>query len=440
MHSGELGRLARVGLASLSKTDRTIAWLQNASAPTPSRTDVEQAARSAAATGEFFCTRCHKHTGDPNREFFHWVNDQMEDQHKYPKLRPTTAAPPSPTRVLQMKWVDKKPTKKKRAREAEGAGCAACAAERAADAAAELQRRPLKRNKATAPAPVAPSVPLNTPDPVTQGTAPAPPPTPSPPPPPTQPPTPPTPRAGCRTVDNRPLTVGEQAITDEYLVDQLHDPDQIINDMMNFAPVSRLKIRCLEPTGWLNDEVVNFFMGLLQARNDGATEADALPRCHFFPSHFYTKLCGTGAYEYARVKRWTKNVDVFAKDLLICPIHWLRADGDHWTLAVVNLLENRFEYFDSLRGGDGGVLANLRRYMKDVHLEKRKDSWDDTGWTDHIWDAGTPRQRNGFDCGVFMCKTADYYAQDAHLDFSPADMGYFRRRLALEIHDKALLA
>ena len=97
------------------------------------------------------------------------------------------------------------------------------------------------------------------------------------------------------------------------------------------------------------------------------------------------------------------------------------------------------EYFDSLSGGDGGVLANLRRYITDEHLDKKKASWDDAGWTDHTWHAGTPRQRNGWDCAVFMCKTADYYAQDARLDFSQDDMDYFRRRLALEIHNKTLL-
>ena len=135
------------------------------------------------------------------------------------------------------------------------------------------------------------------------------------------------------------------------------------------------------------------------------------------------------------MKRWTKRVDVFAKDLLICPIH---CGGNHWTLAVVNLLDKRFEYFDSLRGGDGGVLDNLRRYMMDEHLDKKKANWDGADWTDHTWRAGTPWQRNDWDCGVFMCKTADYYSQDARLDFSQRDMNYFRRRLPLEIHNKAL--
>ena len=258
------------------------------------------------------------------------------------------------------------------------------------------------------------------------------------------------PRVGSRTVYNRPLTAAEEAIADEYLVDVLHDPDEVINDIVNFAPVSRCKIRCLEPTEWLNDEVVNFFMGLLKARGDAATEADALPRCHFYNSNFYAKLYEKCMYEYAKVKRWTKSFDVFAKDLLLFPIH---CHGNHWTLAVVNFRDKRFEYFDSIShedeetgeywpSDDGGVLANLRRYIKDEHLTKKKASWDDTSWTDHVWTAGvhTPLQKNGWDCGVFMCKTADHYAQDAGLGFREANMGYFRRRMAIEIHNKELFS
>ena len=410
MCAGEPGRLALERLARLSSTERAEAWVYLASAPTPSRTDVERAARSLAATGEFFCTRCLKHTGDPNLEFFHWGNDQTAQQHKMPKLRSNTAAPPHPDdRVLQVKYVERK-SAKKRPRVASDAGCEACAAERHIDAEAELLKRPLKVLCKAAAAFSAPAASV-------------------------------TPR-GRRIVYNRPLTTGEEAIANEYLVDELRDPDDVINEL-DGTPVSRLKIRCLIPTEELNDEVVNFFMGLLRARGDAATEEDALPRCHFFTSMFYTKLCYQGEYKYADVKRWTDRrhpIDVFAKDLLICPIHCPRPDtGDHWTLAVVNLLEKRFEYFDSLRGNDGGVLANLRRYMMDEHLDKKNASWDDAGWTDHTWHAGTPRQRNGWDCAVFMCKTADYYAQDARLDFSQDDMDYFRRRLALEIHNKTLL-
>jgi Ulp1 family protease len=95
-------------------------------------------------------------------------------------------------------------------------------------------------------------------------------------------------------------------------------------------------------------------MKLLGARE--ASKAESLPKCHFMQTNFYTKLAeqrGKG-YCYKDVKRWTKTVNVFAKDLVIVPIH---CHGNHWTLAVVNFASKRFEYYDSLRGGPEQVSA-----------------------------------------------------------------------------------
>ena len=40
-----------------------------------------------------------------------------------------------------------------------------------------------------------------------------------------------------------------------------------------------------------------------------------------------------------------------------------------------------------------------------------------------------PLQDNDSDCGVFTCKFAEYLGQRLRLNFSAADMPYFRRRL-----------
>ena len=245
----------------------------------------------------------------------------------------------------------------------------------------------------------------------------------------------PAPR-GSRAVTNRPLTEEEEATVDVYLHPSPGaDESQIISELNNI-PVTREKVLCLQPREWLNDEVINFFMELLKARAAAAAE---LPNCHFFNTLFYATLNGPRGYDYPGVQRWTRRVDLFAQNLLICPIH---CHGDHWTLALVNFYDKRLEYFDSLGGGDDGVLAHLRHYLQDESIDKRKVAWDDAGWTDHSWTPrrdGIPQQRNGYDCGVFMCKTADYLSQDARLNFSQDDMDYFRRRLVLEIKRKALL-
>ena len=79
------------------------------------------------------------------------------------------------------------------------------------------------------------------------------------------------------------------------------------------------------------------------------------------------------------------------------------------------------------------------RWLQQESLNKRSASFDVSGFDDVVYKAGTPRQLNGFDCGVFMTRTADYISRDAELDWTQDDMRYFRRRMVLEILNKALL-
>jgi Ulp1 family protease len=42
-------------------------------------------------------------------------------------------------------------------------------------------------------------------------------------------------------------------------------------------------------------------------------------------------------------------------------------------------------------------------------------------------------QDNNSDCGVFMCKFAEYLGQRLDLAFSARDMPYFRRRMLVDL-------
>ena len=85
------------------------------------------------------------------------------------------------------------------------------------------------------------------------------------------------------------------------------------------------------------------------------------------------------------------------------------------------------------------MLEHLRRWLEDESRDKRLIPLDTSSWPDVVWDKGTPRQRNGSDCGVFMSRTADFLASDAVLSFQQADMPYLRQRMVLEILHTTLL-
>ena len=119
---------------------------------------------------------------------------------------------------------------------------------------------------------------------------------------------------------------------------------------------------------------------------------------------------------------------------------------------MVNFLNKRYEYFDSLLGGDKieGHPDNikfgeriLRMVAEWIGMLWRQRAGPDSGdWTasrlhggpeplsHHVWNKRqVGQQSNGSDCGVFTLKVADYYSQNAPLDFSQADVPYFRKHI-----------
>lgn len=99
----------------------------------------------------------------------------------------------------------------------------------------------------------------------------------------------------------------------------------------------------LYPGTWLNDEIINFYMVLLMDRAANSSNSNAFPAIHCFNTFFCSTLREQG---YDKVKRWTKKVDIFAKDLLLIPIN----QSYHWTLGVIDLKKKQVFVYDSLNG------------------------------------------------------------------------------------------
>mmetsp|Transcript_4108 Transcript_4108/g.8852 ORF Transcript_4108/g.8852 Transcript_4108/m.8852 type:complete len:685 (+) Transcript_4108:229-2283(+) len=240
---------------------------------------------------------------------------------------------------------------------------------------------------------------------------------------------------GTRAVALRALTPGELAAVAAALGGG--DAREKLAEFENI-PVTRADMASLKGLNWLNDEVINYFLKLLEMRSSKLQGEDDVPQVHFMNTQFYLKLTGvnSNAYNYAGVRRWTRKVDIFEKDLVLVPIH---CHGNHWALALINLRQERFEYLDSLFGSAGGVLRHLRQYLQDESQDKRKMTLDLSRWVDVEYKEGIPRQRNGSDCGVFMCTNANYISRGARLNYSQEDMPYMRKRMVLEILNAQLL-
>ncbi|KAJ2693591.1 SUMO1 sentrin specific peptidase 1 [Coemansia sp. RSA 1285] len=199
----------------------------------------------------------------------------------------------------------------------------------------------------------------------------------------------------------------------------------------NSVPVSAHDIATLGDGEWLNDEVINFYMQLIMSRSTNTSSGSKVPSCHAFNTFFFTRLQQGG---YVRVRRWTRRVDLFEKDLVIVPVHL----GVHWCCAVIDFRARAIRYYDAMGGDNAGALELLMSYLKEESRDKRKSEFDDSGWT-AVCDKKIPRQRNGYDCGVFAVTFAEYAARDAPFAFSQKNCSFLRRKIIYEIATGALV-
>ncbi|XP_017128479.1 sentrin-specific protease 1 [Drosophila elegans] len=188
--------------------------------------------------------------------------------------------------------------------------------------------------------------------------------------------------------------------------------------------IQRSEIQILLNFRWLNDVIINFYMNLLTERSE--KRIGQLPSVYAMNTFFVPRLLQSG---HAGVKRWTRKVDLFSKDIIPVPVH---SNGVHWCMAIIHMRDKTILYYDSIGGGNQKVLDALEAYLREESLDKRKLSFDTSGF--RIGNAlNVPQQKNSRDCGVFACMFAEYLTRDAPITFSQDNIDYFRRKMALEI-------
>ncbi|XP_067879799.1 uncharacterized protein [Heterodontus francisci] len=145
---------------------------------------------------------------------------------------------------------------------------------------------------------------------------------------------------------------------------------------------------------------------------------------HFFNSFFYDKLRTKG---YDGVKRWTKNVDIFNKDLLLIPIHL----EVHWSLISVSVREKTITYFDSQRTLNRRCPKHIGKYLQAEAIKKnRHDFYDD--WKGYF-KMNVARQNNDSDCGAFVLQFCKCLALGQPFSFTQQDMPKLRRQIYKEL-------
>jgi Ulp1 family protease len=118
------------------------------------------------------------------------------------------------------------------------------------------------------------------------------------------------------------------------------------------------KITCLRPETWLNDEVINFYLSMLQSDLNQCAVGQG--KIYSFNTFFMVQLRQNNKYNFANVARWTKRVDIFSFQKVFIPIN---LNNLHWTLIVIDFTMKTFTYYDALRGDGEQWITTARTVL-----------------------------------------------------------------------------
>jgi len=213
------------------------------------------------------------------------------------------------------------------------------------------------------------------------------------------------------------------------------NPDDVLFVSLFSIQLVRSKFQSLRPRQWLVDEPINIIMEILQER------ANAGDRSQFIPSSFfYERLSGGGnGYNYSNIEGQWRPLQPLRKGAgwpvdykIFMPIN---VGNWHWVLGEIDFPSRKINVYDHSKIKQVNGLEFVRvlcKWIKD-EANSKGHVFDINEWTTTINPENTPEQTNGFDCGVFVCTTAEWLSEGSDLTFSQEDMPHLRKRMALTI-------
>jgi sentrin-specific protease 1 len=73
-------------------------------------------------------------------------------------------------------------------------------------------------------------------------------------------------------------------------------------------------------------------------------------------------------------------------------------------------------------------------------METNQKEYADLDSYDWSESSSVPQQRNGFDCGAFVCQTAEFWSRREILSFTQSDMPFLKQKMLREISTGTMLS
>jgi sentrin-specific protease 1 len=206
--------------------------------------------------------------------------------------------------------------------------------------------------------------------------------------------------------------------------------------------VHSTSLATLRPGQWLNDEIIDGAMRIINNRDRMLSSRTKGIRSHCFPSTLCTGLLhidpkGTMGpyYDYDFVYAWSTRApgNLDSLDKIVFP---LNIGNQHWVCMVAYPQRATIYFFDSLCSNittQQKYLGHILHYLQDEYFRVHGRR-DERTWSLVCCDkTTTPQQQNSSDCGVFVCLVTERLMRDLPLTFTAQDAVCARSHIALAL-------
>ncbi|XP_078610377.1 uncharacterized protein LOC144881295 [Branchiostoma floridae x Branchiostoma japonicum] len=186
----------------------------------------------------------------------------------------------------------------------------------------------------------------------------------------------------------------------------------------------------LQDGEWVPDDIIEEYLEVIQ------TSAPKTCKIEYFNYNVYlNKLRTRPVFDNYKSNQKTQK-DIQGSDIVFMPVH----QANHWGLLVYYPKKKWVILFDSLQVSccinQKTAFERAKRFLT-FYLPESELNWKD--WTFYMPSPDEiPQQKNGDDCGVFVCQYAFHLANKIPLNFSQAAIPNIRKWMALEIHSGSL--
>ena len=202
-----------------------------------------------------------------------------------------------------------------------------------------------------------------------------------------------------------------------------------------------IDLTCLYSPNWLNDEVINTYLKLLNNHNNDV---------FMYETQFHEAFIEGG---FERVQNYYRRQDVLQEkenvlsfNEIFIPVH----HGCHWFLIIFNGKElvsfdpfnypgtdgkKKQELLENNRMFHMNILTNLKNNYLRPLFQKYNHQWEDITIRVQL-PPEIPAQENGHDCGVFLLMFAKCLLLKLNFDFATEDMIHIRDDIREEMNSK----